>query len=327
MMLHCRTRESQPLANSVNQFPVRVLAVIALYNMQPSESAAFNTVRSAISCLVDRQANIKILLYDNTPGGQEVGILPADVTYKADVTNGGLAKAYNYALEVADEMGFDWLLTLDQDTCLPPDFLSNICNVAMFIAPMNTVAAIVPHISSDGRALSPFTLMKHWTLTRNIPEKFIGIPIENVYAVNSASTIKVSALRLVGGYDPRFNLDFSDLAIYHRLHCHGLSVFVAGNILVEHEVSAFDMKNRSTLSRYEDTCRAEEAAYDEWMGRRARIVLTVRILHRLVFQLWRNKGTLAHFRIGLRFLCRRLFYSRKYRLESWKVSVSRRSGL
>jgi hypothetical protein len=27
--------------------------------------------------------------------------------------------------------------------------------------------------------------------------------LENVYAVNSASTIKVSALKAVGGYDPR----------------------------------------------------------------------------------------------------------------------------
>jgi len=111
---------------------------------------------------------------------------------------------------------------------------------------MHDVAAIAPCISSDGRALSPFTLMKRWTLTKNIPDWFVGIPLEDVYAVNSASTIKVSALRAVGGYDPRFNLDFSDLAIYHLLHCQGLSVFVAGNIHVEHEVSVYDMRNRST---------------------------------------------------------------------------------
>jgi len=315
------------LADSVNQFPVRLLAVIVLYKLKPSESAAFNTLRSAISCLDGGQTDIKILLYDNTPGGQDIGVLPADVQFKADFENGGLATAYNYALEIAHEEGFDWLLTLDQDTTLPIDFLRKLCHTAAFVAPMPTVAAIAPHISSDGRVLSPFARMKRWTLTRNIPDGFIGIPTENVYAVNSASTIKVSALIEVGGYDPRFNLDFSDLAIYHRLHFHGLRVFVAGNIHVEHEVSGYDLKNRSTPARYEDFCRAEETAYDEWVGGTARVLLTVRLFHRLVYRLWRTNGSLPYFKICLRFLCRRLFYSRKHRMESWKQSVGQRSGV
>ena len=315
------------MADSVNQFPVRLLAVIVLYKLKPSESAAFNTLRSAISCLDGGQTDIKILLYDNTPGGQDIGVLPADVQFKADFENGGLATAYNYALEIAHEKGFDWLLTLDQDTSLPIDFLRKLCNAAMFIAPMHDVAAIVPYMSSDGRVLSPFTLMKYSTITRNIPDGFVGVPLENVYAINSASTIKVSALKAVGGYDPRFRLDFSDLVIYHRLHCQNLRVFIAGNIHVEHEVSVYDLKNRSTPGRYEDTCRAEEAAYDEWMGRIAGIVLTVRIFHRLVYQLWRNGGSLPYFKIGLRFLCRRLFYSRKRRMESWSQSVRLRSDV
>ena len=306
------------MANSVNQYPIRVLAVIVLYKMQPSDSATFRTLQVAISNLQDGQADIKILLYDNTLGGQNVGELPAGVQYVADVQNGGLATAYNYALEIADKGGFDWLLTLDQDTSLPVDFLQKVCHAAMFVAPMDNVVAIVPCISSDGRALSPFSLMKRWTLTRNIPNGFVGIPLVNVYAVNSASTIKVSALKAVGGYDPRFHLDFSDLAIYHRLHSKKLCVFVAGNIHVEHEVSGYDLKNRSNPSRYEDTYRAEEAAYDEWMGKAGRVMLTLRIVHRLVYQLWRNGGNLSHFKIGLKFLCRRLMYSRKHRMESWK---------
>ena len=56
---------------------MRLLAVIVLYKLKPSESAAFNTLRSEISCLDDGQANIGILLYDNIPGGQDTGKLPA----------------------------------------------------------------------------------------------------------------------------------------------------------------------------------------------------------------------------------------------------------
>ena len=300
---------------------MRVFAVIVLYKMRASESAAFNTLRAAISCLDDGQADIEILLYDNTPGGQDIGALPDGVHFKADFTNGGLATAYNYALDVAESNGFEWLLTLDQDTKLPIDFLQKLYHAALFVAPISTVAAIVPRIASDGRTLSPFTLMKRWTLTKNVPDGYVGIPSDNVYAVNSASTIRVSALRMIGGYDPRFRLDFSDLAVYRRLHRQGLSVFVAGDIHVEHEVSVYDLKRRSSPSRYEDTCRAEEAAYDEWMGGVGRVMLTVRIVHRLVYQLWRNNGSLAHFKIGLKFLWRRLIYSRKHRMESWRQSL------
>lgn len=324
MTLHSRTTQRRPLANSVDQFPVRMLAVIVLYKMQPSESATFRTLRAAISSLPDGQADIRILLYDNTPGGQDIDALSPDILYKEDFKNGGLATAYNYALQIAEEENYDWLLTLDQDTSLPIDFLCKVCHAATFVAPMPTVAAIVPKMSCDGRSVGPFTFIKYRTLSRTIPNGFIGIPLQDVYAINSASTIKVSALKAIGGYDPRFNLDFSDLAIYHRLHCQNLQVFVAGDIQVEHEVSGYDLKNLSTASRYVDTCRAEEAAYDEWMGSVARVALTARLMRRLIYQLWRVGGSLCHFKICFRFLCRRLFYSRKYRMESWKQSVSQR---
>jgi len=306
-----------PLKRSLGQFPVRILAEIVLYKTRPIESVSLNTLLAAIQCLEDGEADIKILLYDNTPGGQDTGVLSAGVQYKADDKNGGLATAYNYAMELAEREGFDWLLTLDQDTSLPIDFICKLSKTVSVVAPMQDVAAIVPYVLNDGRVLSPFTLTKHWTFTRHFPDGFVGIPPEIVYAINSASTLKVSTLKAIGGYDPKFHLDFSDLAVYHRLHRQNQRVFVAGNIRVEHEVSGYDLKNRSTLARYENTCRAEEAAYDEWMGMVAGIVLTVRIIYRLVYQLWKNGGNFSHFKIAARFLCRRMLYSRKQRMESW----------
>jgi GT2 family glycosyltransferase len=267
------------------------------------------------------------VLYDNTPGGQDAGVLPADVQYKADVKNGGMASAYNYVLEIAHEEGYDWLLTLDQDTSLPIDFVSNLCHAAMFVAPMNTVAAIVPWISGNGRVISPKMLMKHWPLTKCFPRGFTGVSLEETLAVNSASTIKVSALKAIGGYDLEFNLDYSDIVMYKRLHRNNFSIFVAGNIHVEHELSLHDLKNRSTPNRYEDMLRAEEAFYDEYLGRTEGLVALLKILYRLVFVLWRTGGSVVYVKVCIRFLCRRLFYSRNYRIESWKQSVRQRSAV
>jgi GT2 family glycosyltransferase len=290
--------------------------------MQPGESVAFNTLLTAISCVQPGQAEIKVLLYDNTPGGQDLGALPSGVQYRADPGNGGLSAACNYASEIAYEEGFDWLLSLNQDTSLPIDFLCKLSNAAMFVASMHDVAAIAPRISSDGRIVSPFTLKRHWTLMRHFPDGFLGVPLEDVYAINSAFTIKVSALKAIGGYDPRFNLDFCDLVIGYRLQCNNLRTFVAGNIHVEHELSVFDLKNRVSPGRYEDIQRAEEAFYDEYLGRIERMVLLLRLVLRLVYKLWKDGATPPYFRVGLRFLCRRLFYSRKHRMKTWKQVAS-----
>jgi GT2 family glycosyltransferase len=301
---------------------VRLFAVVVLYHTTPVNSKAFQSLQDALRRLPPGHLDLNILLYDNTPGGQDAGVLPADVQYKADFENSGLAKAYNYALKIAQEEGFDWLLTLDQDTSLPIDFLSKLCHAIAFVSPLRTVAAIVP--ICGGRAGSPWIRRKYWIRPKRFPDGFIGIPLERVYAVNSASTIRVSALEAIGGYDLRFSIWASDLVMYHRLHCNHFSVFVAGDIRVEHESSIADLKNRSTPNRYEDMLRAEEAFYDEYMGRRGHIVLLLIMFHRLVYRLWTTGGSLPYVKIVLRFLCRGLFYSRKHRMESWKQAVRRR---
>lgn len=315
------------MAKSINYPPVRLLAVIVLYKMQPSESAAFRTLRAAIASLQEGEAEIKILLYDNTPGGQAVGVLPDGVQYKANPENGALSTACNYALDVAHEEGFEWLLTLNQDTTLPIDFLCKLCDAATFIAPMHDVAGIFPTISSNGRVVSPFTLMKYWTFMRHFPNGFVGIPLENVYAANSASTIKVSALMAIGGFDPRFPLDLIDFDLNYRLHRQNLRFLVAGNIYVGLELSTDDLKRRSSSGRYEDYLRAEEGFCDEYLGTMVSAVVVLKLVYRLGYKLWRSGGSLPYFKVGFRFLCRRLFYSRKHRIELWKQSIRQRSAV
>ena len=312
------------MVTSIDRVSVRMLAVIVLYKMQPNASAAFRTLQAATSSLQSGQAEIKILLYDNTPGGQAAGVLPDGVQYKANPKNDGLAKAYNYALGMAQENAFDWLLTLDQDTTLPNDFLCKLCDAAMSVAQMHDVAGIVPSIKSNGRVVSPFTLMKYWTFMRHFPDGFIGIPSKDVYAANSASTIKVSALKAIGGYDPRFPLDLVDFDVNYRLHRQNLRFLVAGNIHVGLELSTDDLKRRSSPGRYEDYLRAEEGFCDEYLGTMVSIVVVLKLFYRMGYKLWRSGGSFPYFKVGLRFLCRRLFYSRKRRIELWKQSIRQR---
>jgi GT2 family glycosyltransferase len=303
-----------------NDAAFQLFVVVVLYKLKPSECVTLNTLQEALSCFRQGQGDIRILLYDNTPGGQDPGMLPANVQYKADFTNSGLAKAYNYALETAHREGFDWLLTLDQDTILPADFLQQLCHTAAFVKPLTNVAAIAPYISGDGRVISPFVITRHWIRTTHLQSGFIGISLQKTHAVNSASTLRVSALKTIGGYDPRFRLGYSDIVLYDRLHREGFRIFVAGNIHVGHEMSVFDLKNRSTPSRYEENLRAEEAYYDEYMGKIGNIVLLSKFIYRVLYRLWRTGPSLPYFSLSLRFFCRRLLGSRKRRMERWNSS-------
>jgi GT2 family glycosyltransferase len=312
------------IQTDANDRVFKLLAVVVLYKMKPRESVCFNSLQTAISNVQPEKAEIRVLLYDNTPGGQDTGELPSGVQYKADCENGGLARAYNYALKIAQEDGFDWLLTMDQDTTLPIDFLCKLWCAAAFVAPMPDVAAIVPSISSEGRVVSPFTVMKYWTFSRRIPRGFVGIPLESVYAANSGTTTKVSVLKAMGGYDTRFRLDLSDFVMNHRLHCHKLRVLVAGNIHLEHELSGQDLKIRSTPGRYEEYLHAEEGFCDEYFGRAVGLVVVVKLFYRFVYKMWRHGGSLAYSKIAFRYLCRRVLLSQKRRMKSWKELVSRR---
>ena len=307
-----------------SQTLIRVFAVIVLYQTKPTNSKTLQSLLEGFRRTPPGNLELKILLYDNTPGGQEAGTLPVGVDYKADTQNSGLAAAYNYALKLADEAGFDWLLTLDQDTSLPHDLLAKLHPAATFAASLRDVAAIVPCLFGEGRAMSPWIRNKYWIRPSRLPEGFIGIPPEAVYAANSVSTLRVSALKAIGGYDSRFHLWASDLVLYNRLHRNSFKVLVAGNIHVEHEASILDLKNRTTPGRYEDMLRADEAFYDEFIGRTGHLVLMAMTLHRLVFRLWTTGGDFSYFKVVFKFLLRGLFCSRKRRIESWNRLVDRR---
>lgn len=312
-------------ATGLNSTPLELFVVIVLYKMKPSESPSLRTLQAAIACLPHEEAKIRILLYDNTPGGQRVDI-PEGMEYVADPENGGLAKAYNYALEIAAKNGFDWLLTLDQDSNLPADFVSKVCHTAAFVEPLSNVAAIVPCILGDGRVRSPLRRIKHRPVGKFISKDFIGVADDNTLAVNSASVLRVSALKSIGGYDLRYGLDQSDIVMYHHLHCNNFRVFVAGNIRVNHELSHLDLENRCSLRRYESILFAEEAFCDEYLGIEESVLLALKIFYRMAYRVWRTGGSYPYAKICLKYLCRRLLYSRKKRMKDWDGSSTSNSS-
>ncbi|MGD0646775.1 MAG: glycosyltransferase [Acidobacteriaceae bacterium] len=313
--------EGTSVASGVERF--KLLVVIVLYKQRPSESAAFSTLWTAISRSDRREADIKALLFDNTPDACEPGILPDGVVYVAARQNAGLAAAYNRALEIANEEGIDWLLTLDQDTSLPDHFLSSLEVITSSIGSDQRIAAIVPQVFDKTRMLSPSWW--HWnTFPKYFPLGFIGVSHRNASAFNSASTLRVSAIRAIGGYDPRFWLDYSDAYLYRKIYKHGMYIYVAGNIQVEHEFSVLDMNRGVSLSRYQNILSAGCAFWDMELGWLAGLDYTGRLIYRTFYKHLKHGHHPAFRRASLQMLKKRLFQSRKRRIEEWEAEIKTR---
>lgn len=310
------------LALAHKHSPVSLLAVIVIYKISPAKSISYKSLLNAMTELSHDTLRLKILLYDNTPGGQDVSYLNSETLYEVAPRNMGLATAYNRALEIACEEGFDWLLTLDQDTALPSYFLERLGESIRHLESIEEVGAIVPQISDEGRMLSPNYLLID-TIPRFFAKGFVGLSHRETYAFNSASTLRVTALCEVGGYNPWFWLDNSDAYMYRQLHLHGKQVYIAGNIQVDHEFSMFDIKRRVSIARYENIVEAGCAFWDLELGYLAGMYHTASLVYRM-YNHWRRKDDPAITYVTKRMLANRLLMSKKRRIELWKDNVKKR---
>jgi glycosyltransferase involved in cell wall biosynthesis len=296
--------------------PIRLIAIIVLYEMKALDSISYKTLLASASNIPLGSLNLKILLYDNTPTGIPPDGLPQHIKYYKGSRNNGLAEAYNTAAEVAASEGYEWLLTLDQDTSLPLHFLSRVAEIATEIADRPAIAAIVPQIIGGDRMLSP-----NWFWQGAIPrwfiEGYVGIPTQTTFAFNSASTIRVSALRQVGGYNPLFWLDSSDHNIFRQFSKFGKYIYIAGDIQVDHDFSMLATEHRMSPERYRNILLAETAFWDREMGFLAGFERTFRLANRYLQQI-RSKSDMRLRNISAEFLRRRVFWSRRKRIAAWK---------
>ena len=294
---------------------LRIFAVIVLYKCRAEDSPAFQSLRVA----ADRYPEVELnaLIFDNSPEQVAAPILAPNFTYASAVSNQGLSGPYNQTLAMAHTKGFEWLLTLDQDTTLPEDFLLTLSKIAIRLQHDESVAAIVPQMMSGELPLSPMYV--HWLRSRPAPRGFTGFNQGELYAFNSAALLRVAALVELGGFSTEFWLDQLDLWLHHQLYRAGKRVFIAGNVQIEHRLS---LQNYESLApaRYSNFLEAESAFFDGYRGRVANCMLTATLLARYYKQKKRGDPPSIQ-QLTKEHLKRRLLQSRNRRLDGWKNQV------
>jgi GT2 family glycosyltransferase len=257
------------------------LAVVVVYNCEFSQS---HSVASLFQILKENPGwakHFSVVLYDNSPKPQNPAMPPGLPThYVHDPSNGGLATAYNFALARAESEEREWLLLLDQDTTLTREFISELLETAKTLRTRPEVAAIVPKLLVHGKVHSPtipFTdQMRRQFLA---PQKVlthddVGVQPQHLCAYNSGSTLRVAALRSIGGFPAEFWLDFLDHAVFHALIVNGYRVYVMLATLA-HDASYSDIGS-TPLWRLHNILMAQTL----YMKRRGNFV------DRLLFRIW-----------------------------------------
>ncbi len=301
---------------------MQILVVVVLYKQSPEQSRTIQSLVQVFERNSSLTGPVHVLLWDNSPVPASQVSLPFPFDLSCAGRNVGTSGAYNYALELAESVGCPWLLLLDQDTTMSEEFLSAmICYSEQFSQTLE-VAAVVPFIFSHGTLVSPRRLLS-FNRVRQIPATFSGLCKDKAYAVNSATLMRVTALREVGGYSEEFWLDLSDVYVFQALHRKGKYMYVAGDLRVEHSIASMDFDKEMSPERYRNFMAAESAYIDLFLSPVERSAQLLRLFVRMLRQYRRYQNKIFS-RIAWEYFLQRLFLTRAGRLQRWRSQLSKR---
>lgn len=155
--------------------------------------------------------------------------------------NQGIAKALNQLTSVAQKEGFDWILTLDQDS----------------VVPSNIVGEFEKYINNSSVGiLCPIICDRNKDEEIKINEDCTEID----ECITSGSLLNIKAWSEIGGFDERMFIDGVDFDICYRLRQRGYKIYCIHSVVLLHELGHIEyhrflfwkvlVKNHSVFRKY-----------------------------------------------------------------------------
>lgn len=140
-------------------------------------------------------------------------------------SNKGIASALNVAAGCAYDGGFDWLITLDQDSVAP----LNLTEVYLKFSEMENAAVLAPLIQYDNGVIE-----------NNFHNEDGIQKVEK--CITSASMIKLSVWKSVGGFDDKMFIDYVDFDYCLTVREHGYCIYCCEAAVLQHELGKSETK-------------------------------------------------------------------------------------
>jgi GT2 family glycosyltransferase len=301
---------------------MQVVIVVVLYKRSPAQSQTINSLAEAFARNPELLDSFRVFIWDNSPAVVADLALPFPCEYRHDGRNQGTSGAYNRAMEFAEAAGSSWLLLFDQDTTVSEEFLPRMLQYSQQFRDEPEIGTVVPFIYSHGTLVSPRRLSS-FNRVKQIPSTFHGLYQPKGYAVNSATLMRVAALREIGGYSEEFWLDLSDVYAFQAMYQKGRRMFVAGDLQLQHSIAALDFDREMTPHRYRNFLAAESAYVDLYSSPVERGCHLLRLLVRTIRQYMRYENKVFA-KVCWEYFCRRLLDSKAKRIGGWRKQLAQR---
>jgi len=191
----------------------------------------FRPTRSVIE-LVEKLKLTTIVADDASPVTadsilRELTALPK-TTVVRNFRNEGIARGLNQGVEYARINGYEWLLTLDQDSEVDADYARAILSAAheseSLWSQRPTVGVIAPHQVIDASGVM------------NYPTRIVDAITVTEEVIQSGSLWRVSALAQIGGFDEKLGIDAVDAAACLHLREAGYLVALTDTVELHHNL-------------------------------------------------------------------------------------------
>jgi len=198
-----------------------IAAVVVLYNPGLQVLNNLNTYLNQVDKLfiIDNSEKINIVLVEKLQ-------LLIRTEYICNNSNLGIAAALNIGARKAINEGYQYLLTMDQDSEAPPFMVSNLLEC---FSEDSKIALVSPHLQSpEGRNLI-YLSTKHCE--------------QVITAWTSGNLVKLKIYQISGGYREDFFIDYVDHEFCLRLNQMGFKIYTCYKTTLKHKLGRIEEKN------------------------------------------------------------------------------------
>lgn len=198
-----------------------VMAGMVLYNSD------YNRLVECLKAL-DNQVEI-IVIYDNSPQEMETEVQEyLNSHFKCEYIfsgkNIGMPEAMNKILEIGDQKGFKWVLTMNADSVAPLDLVNKFSQYFE----QQDIGMICPQVIDRRR--------KYMTVKKNAPNRFTSM------CITSGACTRIEAWKQVGKFDGWLFVDLLDNDISKRMILNKWKIYQVGSVILDQEFGDIQAK-------------------------------------------------------------------------------------
>lgn len=180
-------------------------------------------------CIASLQNQVdKIFVFDNTPEGTKDKIIDYTV-YRWEGENKGIAYALNQITEAAKNSGFEWLITMDQDSIMPHGLVASYKEQ---IVEHPALGIVCPQVIDKRR-----------------PYLHAKVDPEAEYiesCITSASCMSICAWEKIGKFDEWLFIDLVDNEYCKRLIASGYKILRLNDWTLDQQFGKIELKSKQT---------------------------------------------------------------------------------